>query len=460
MKTIAPRRIQQTVLVIGDEASDKNEFIQKCTRNPDSVSSSTIEYTRIIPFGNDTVELTFSACDTSIDETQASSADVLIFCFNINRASSYKAMKEALERLHPIFTGIIAMVACVSQGEKVSNASPLLADCRQLNIRLNDVHPDTWLEFFISRNHDETCGVTTLLLNLLADKQLKLLPVKASETLTGHRPLKHPKPILVLNGLVLGADGVGKSSIICQAVGYQNGQEYPRRLMPARDLLEFAEHDVALTLTDTLSTDPIPPHKNHFAILCFDLSNLNTLTMLYDKIKMLIHQDNKILFALLGNKRDLVMNDESKMGVADEVSVITKTLGELYPYHFMGVYLNSTLDKRFNQIPPLVNILCENYREKFAEEAALVSRFKQAHQSMPTHFFSRSNVPDNTDLDFLIHNASREDIETRSNIVFKTLGWFDNHGRLSANAPELIKQRRRSLDLSGIGYAKKINPSL
>lgn len=449
MKRMAPKSIKQAVLVIGDDASDKMAFIQKCTQSA--------SLARTLPFGNHRVELAFTAADPSISNELASSADVIIFCYNVNQVSSYEAMLACLNRVHQHYQGILAVVACVGHNVHEPFDAEIKKMSQQLDLMLNRVHPQTTLPFCISRNNDDACGVSQLLLNLLADKALKRNEAKPVSVVVEIKEPARVKPSYSLNGLVLGAEGVGKSSVICQAVGYPDAALYKHKLEPVNQLLEFAERDVFLTLTDTSSGGALPKGKAHFAILCFDLNNLKTLTFVYDQIKRLIAQDKKILFALLGNKRDLVLSDDSQKGVADEVKLLTATLAELYPYHFMGLYLNSTVDKRYNQVPLLANILCENYCDKWEEEKALVSKFKQAHQSMPTHLFSRTNIPESADLDMLIHNASREDVETRSNMVFKTLGWFDRRGHLAPDAPELLKQRRHSLDMAGISYAKKLN---
>lgn len=458
MKRIAAKKIKQTVLVVGDESSDKQAFIQKCTHAQGISPASSLVSSCTIPFGNNAVELAFSSAEPSVTVELARSADVIVFCFNINIETSYEAMLACLNRLHQYHAGIIALVACVSKGECTPQKSSVLQRSQQLDSMLSRVHPKTYLQFFISKNLDDTCGVAQLFLNLLADKALKLDVAKPVIVLPEAKAApKRPKPTLALNGLVLGAAGVGKSSVICQVAGYQSPGQYQQTLEPTHQWLEFEDHDVVLTLTDTSSLGELPKGKAHFAILCFDINDHKTLTLMFDQIKALIQRDKKMLFALLGNKRDLMSSDDLKRGLAEEVSLLTATLADLYPYHFMGLYLNSTIDKRYDQVPLLINILCENYFDKLAEEKALVAKFKQAHQSMPTHLFSRTNIPDDADLDFLIHNASREDVETRSNMVFKSLGWFDRRGHLAATAPELIKQRRHSLDMAGISYAKKLN---
>ena len=275
----------------------------------------------------------------------------------------------------------------------------------------------------------------------------------------------NPKAVDI-NALVLGQNGVGKSSIIQQISAVRADFLHKDEFGVVHSFLEFSDHNVHLQLMEASSSNEINAEDYQVALLCFDLTSPASIDVLLDQINALMKVNNRIFFALLGNKRDRLSEQAQQSFFAKEMKnkmeVLTESLGELYSYNFMGIYFNATQDGRYNQAPYLISILCEKYIAIMAKEKVLTETFLDTYEKTDDHPLARRNVSkENPNFDVIIHNAARTDVfPTRSCSVFQALGWFDKHGKTQQTTPKLIQQRLQSMERAGISRTEKVGPEV
>jgi hypothetical protein len=458
MPRISPRNISLSVLVIGDAQAKTSRLIKKFV-NADSEKELPPLVARRIPFDVNNVDMCFTSLDTDVDNDFVANADVILFCYNANEKTSYDAILNCFRRIHKGYQGITALVGCMNEaGQPDPSIARLSGDLNQV---LRSVYPGMYLDNYISRNYDVSCGVSQLILNFIADKALKLNPAEPVVKPAPKKPALIKKTEVTMQALILGETS---ASVLAQITSGPGGYQDARG--GSHYCMDLDEKNIHLMLNLKDEGAEVKPKHYPFAVLCFDLTKPNSIDVLSDEIKLLVQSNNKIFFSLLGSHGDLqAANNEAKINANDvneKAMVFAQTLGEMYPYHFTGIYFDVVKNKEHNLVNTLLGILCQQYFSTQEEERALVATFKAAHRSaLNSQIFTRTTVTEEDadeviDIDVHIHNASRSDLHSRSRGVFEGLGWFDKNGMLCKTTPTLIEQRRRSLDMSGADYSKKL----
>lgn len=253
--------------------------------------------------------------------------------------------------------------------------------------------------------------------------------------------------------LVVGDDGVGKSSLIKEFI---SNHSYGQGLLTASKSITINNQTVDFNITEcnkvTLKSetfDQLCTGKNA-CIICFDHQTKDYLSHAENWVARLRESPaKKATFILVSTKIDSPQGESSTP--ADIKALMIKY--GINHYHTTNAITNHGITALFNTIA--TNHIAKE-EETSLSEAELDTVYKCRNKFLNHHrtkhnkkvlsFFSRTTISNTSSLEDILHSATRADKATRSKQICIDLNWINKDGSLHDGAPQPVKDAYQNMN--------------